>query len=492
MTGSVVDAARQPAAGAAVSFHFHASAGVPWLRSTTDDVAVVRGVTDSAGRFTLEVPAGVAGTCLAEGAAAGALATACVSGRVVQLQLAPVRTRTFSVRSDGRLPPLALRFEGATPLAAIALAAANDTVVVPQWSGLGGVLLCPPGFARRDSGTPWVGVAGCARDRLFLAPAPSRGDAVRWCAPLDAGVARVGEAAGWWGNEKLTWIGQLADGTPFAARGEMVVRGPRADAHAIELDGCDTAVVAARVVLALTPDEDVSFTIAEPLARAGERWCLPAWVTAPAAALLLGRDRSGWRVLARSGENAPAFMLRGSVRGEAGAAAAGAVLRVRPVHCRPGASYHAFFGLEVVSDAGGAFTLPVRLCDGAHEWIAAARDGRVAWGQITIAGADHELSVTLPSGGEISGLVLDGDGEPIAGLAVDLRAGRTEVPSSFGWPEHRTFTSHDGEFVLRGLEAEQAYELTCSSVAWGDATVDGVRAGDTGVSLQLRPPAAPR
>ena len=149
-------------------------------------------------------------------------------------------------------------------------------------------------------------------------------------------------------------------------------------------------------------------------------------------------------------------------------------------------------GLECSGRARGDFALPVRLCDGEYDWVAMAPDGRVAHGSVQIGGADRELAIELRDGGEVCGLVIDADGEPIAGLAVDLRAGKSEVESSFGWPEHRAFTGLDGEFRLRGLDPEQLYELTCGSAAWGEVMVDGVRANGMSLSLQLRPPASPR
>ena len=121
-----------------------------------------------------------------------------------------------------------------------------------------------------------------------------------------------------------------------------------------------------------------------------------------------------------------------------------------------------------------------------------AADGRTAFGVVKVAGGDVEVAAALPEGGLVRGLVVDADGEPIAGLAVELHAGLGEVPASFGWPEHRTHTDTDGEFCLRGLRQDQAYELVASSPAWGEVVADGVRAGDTKLGLQLRPPAAPR
>lgn len=492
LAGTVVDEACQPVPGVDVEYHFLASGHVPWLRSAADQVSVVRGKSDRDGRFALDVPAGVAGTCVATRPQQCAVRVSCVGGDAVLLRLARAAVRTFTVRGlvdDGALQVV---FEGPSPLAPMRVVPVQGRLAVPRWAGLGALVLLPDARVSQRSRVPWFGASGADRDRIATLEATPRRIEFAWAAPVDVPRALRFAGFGLPGADACVWRGQRSDGVPFALRGEDCGQAESGAGRRVRGDLLDEVVLVASVQVPLVGDE-LAFTAYEVLARDGDEWIVPGWAPHPAA-LLVGRDAAGWRVLApdNHASSGPARALRAVVCGDDGAPVHGAAVRLRPRHSRPKEAWHGFAGLEIVAGADGVARLPVRLPDGEYEWIAMAPDGRVALGATTVAGEDVDLRVEVATGGNARGLIVDADGEPIAGLMVELRAGRSDVPLSFGWAEHRTFTASDGEFCVRGLALDQTYELVCGSAAWGEIIVDGVRAGESKLYLQLRPPATPR
>lgn len=493
LRGLVEDADGAPAPGCAVAFHCLASQGVAWLRSAGERILTVHGASDAHGRFVLRVPAGVTGSCTAARGAECALISVHGASAPVRLRLGRPRTRRFTVTGLPEAAALDVLFEGPSPAPAVRAAVSGGHVEVPRVDGLGSVVLLPEGSVTRNGRLPWFGASGADRDRIAVLRATTWPLAFAWAAP--AGEARLVrfDGAALTGPSEEVWCGQSADGSPFALRGAEVARAAGTFASSVQATGLHEAVGAAHARLCLGDDE-VVFVATGRLAPAGTNvWRLPAWMDG-AGALLLGRDDAGWRVLAHPGGDAPAsaHTLRARVRDETGRPLAATTVRVRPLRCRPREPWQAMPGLEVVVGSDGRAALPVRLPDGTYEWIAMAPDGRSAFGEVAVASGTTELEVELSGAASVQGFVIDADGEPIAGLAVTLQSGGSQQPASFGWPEHRTFTGPGGEFVLRGLAPERLYELSCGSPAWGEGLVDGVRAGATGLALQLRPPAAPR
>ncbi|MEZ5963630.1 MAG: carboxypeptidase-like regulatory domain-containing protein [Planctomycetota bacterium] len=486
LCGQVVVADGAPAGAVEVAFHYRSSAGVPWLRSAVEQVEVVKGRSDNDGNFVLCVPAQVAGTCVAwrdqlRGAALGV-----VGGDRVRVCLARAAARTFELDGAGDAT-LDVVFEAVTPLAPARVSAGGGRLSVPSWPGIGAVVLLPQGRLTRGGRMPWFGASGADRRRVRTHEAGCAALDLAWAAPLELPVAV------WRGTTRLPvagdllWRGQLRGGQPFVARGTEVMRAPCATPRRLGASGRD-AVVAVGNVEVDVGDDSLVFTVAEALGRDGEAFVVPGWL--PADALLLARNADGWCVL---GEGAgDGGHLTVTVRGDDREPVAGAVVRVRPHSSRPREPWHGFPGLELVTDRSGDGTLPVRLAGGEYEWIVMAPDGRSAHGRTSVVGGDVTLPVELTAGGAVRGLVVDADGEPIAGLMVELHGGDGDEALSFGWPEHRTHTGADGEFCLRGLRVDHPYELVCGSAAWGEVTADGVRAGQDRLALQLRPPAAPR
>jgi len=488
VSGVVVDRDRRPVAGARVAFHYATTLGVPWLRSSAETIAVTATVAERDGRFALLVPVGIAGTCIAEGEQGVAVAARAVAGDALRMQLAPARARRFKLLGEVPPGPWQLVFEGPSPLAPRAARSVDGTLHADLVPGFGAVLALPDGFARMPGGAPWFGVSGADVDWLRLAACAPSGPAVAWAAVREAPCVRVADGRRG-GASGVVWFGQLVGGEPFAARDAEPCLAPAGERRSLSARA-DEVVLVASVCAALDDGEEVAFVAADRLAGEADRWHVPGWAGADAPALVLARTGDEWRLL--DGGGAPLGLLRGRLTDEDGAPAARAAVRVRPLRCRPADAWKAFPGLEVVADERGGFALPVRLPAGEYEWAAAAPDGRTAGGTLRLDAAGGEAALVLPRGARLTGFVLDADGEPAPGVALELRAGRDDRALSFGWAEHRTFTDARGEFAFGGLAQDALYELVCASAAWGDLVVSGLRPGEEPLCVQLRAPASPR
>lgn len=474
--GEVCDGNGAPVPDAEVSFHSAATLGMPWLRSAADQVAVVRGRSDRAGRFAVSVPRAVSGTCLARHGDRVAVATRCDPGAPLRLRLMPLPQRRLTFA--GAIPErVEIGFEGPSPLAGEVLSGTAGVFVVPCLPGFGGTLLLPPGLATR-AGQSLVPGSGADRDRFVLVAAPVLEQRRRW-ARVQAEPSLSWPAGERW-PQAAAAFGQDDAGRPFAVGdGRLELAGLRAGASGrVPGHGASRALLVAECRdLGPTP-----FVAALELPQDRAAFVLPAWLRDDVAHFVVLETVAGPSLLDARNELAPVFELR--VESDTSA-----LVRLRPARCRPAAGC-AFAGLEVAVP-GRATALPVRLPADRYEWVAMASDGRRAQGELAFDGRAG-LRVAFDAGEELRGLVIDADGEPAAGVRVTLLSGRGDQAFSFGWSEHEVFTGVDGEFALRGLVAARDYELLASGAAWGEVFANGVRSEASPVLLQLRVPAAPR
>jgi len=93
--------------------------------------------------------------------------------------------------------------------------------------------------------------------------------------------------------------------------------------------------------------------------------------------------------------------------------------------------------------------------------------------------SEAEARLVVPSGSAISGVVVGADGRPVPNAGVSLRM-------ADGFHRHAV-TDIEGRFQLTGIEAGGTFAIEAGSHAHGRAEASGIRAGDTGVRLELRP-----
>lgn len=483
------------AAGVAVSFHAVRVCGIAGLRAGGERIDVWRTTTDADGRFALDVPASLALTCLAEtGSEVGVVAPVVAGPGLVRVELVPVERRLLEiVVTDG---PGAMsgevtfdvNFEGPGPLAPRRLTHEHGRVALPDIPGHGAVLLPPVGFVSSRTGDVWMPGSGYDRDRIRLSPAPRRELAVRWAAPVGVSGARRGPMVELWGAATTAWHGQLADGTPFLAAEDTVVRLPGVEAVRVVPTGEPSAraILIAHVSLVVGSGE-LSFAVADELVCAGGSARLPSWLPEGVPHLVVIDGCSGPRLLGVGGE--AAWRVIGRVRDGEGVGVAGVTARVRRVAA---AGELPQPSIEATSGPGGGFVLPVRLPPGAYEVLAAATDGRQAHRTFTVGVDDARVDLVLDVGARLHGLLVDADGEPAAGVRVDLLLGADDIAASFGWPERFAFTNRRGEFAFAGLIEGAAYEVSCDSAAYGGVVANGATPGGDAVLLQLRAGPAPR
>lgn len=483
------------AAGVEVSFHGVRVCGIAGLRAGAERIDVWRTTTDGEGRFALEVPASLALTCLAETESEVGVVAPLVAGPgLVRVGLAPVQRRLLEiVGADG---PGAIsgevtfdvNFEGPAPLAPRRLTHVHGRVALPDIPGHGAVLLAPVGFVSSRTGQMWMPASGYDRDRIRLSPTPRREFAVRWAAPVGVSGARRGPMAELWGASTTAWHGQLADGTPFVAAEDSVVRLPGVEAARVVATGEPSAraILIAQVSVVVGSGE-LSFTVADELVCTHGSARLPPWLPDGAPHLVVVDGRSGPRLLGVGGEVAQRVL--GRVRDGEGLGVAGVTARVRRVAA---AGELPQPSIEATSGPGGGFALPVRLPPGAYEVLAAAMDGRQAHRTFAVGVDDTRVDLVLDGGARLHGLLVDADGEPAAGVRVELLLGVDDIAASFGWPERFAFTDRRGEFAFAGLIEGAAYEISCDSAAYGGVVANGATPGGEAVLLQLRAGPAPR
>ncbi len=494
LRGEVTRADGTRAAGVAVTFHAARVLGIAGLRAGAESVDVWQTSTDADGRFRLEVPPSLAGTCLVQaGPEVGAASPVVAGPALVRITLAPGARREFEVRG-GPAGGFEVAYEGPGALAPLRLAATGTRLSVPAVPGHGAVLLTPSGFVSARSGESYLPGSGYDRERIHLLAVPTSPRSVRWAAPLHAPVARRGALTGLWGRETTAWHGQGDDGTPFVAAGdETGFPAAAEEARRVEVgEGAGRAVLIAHATVELAGDA-VTFAVAEMLAVEGSEAVLPRWVSADTPHLVIVDDARGPRLLGAglsgAGGSLDAHRVVGRVRAGDGALAAGVTVRVRP---QTEAGTPPAPAIEATTGDDGGFVLPVRLPRGAYELFAVAPDSRQAHAMFAVEGDDARIDVQLEDGARLHGLLVDADGEPAAGVRVELLLGADDVAASFGWPERFVFTDRRGEFEFRGLREGAAYEIACDSAAYGGVAANGATPGEGAVLLQLRAGAAPR
>ena len=92
---------------------------------------------------------------------------------------------------------------------------------------------------------------------------------------------------------------------------------------------------------------------------------------------------------------------------------------------------------------------------------------------------DAPARLVVPAGDSISGVVVADGGRPVPEASVSLR-------TADGRRTH-AITDIDGRFQVTGIEGVGPFEIVAGKHAHGRATIRGVRTGDTGVRLELRP-----
>jgi protocatechuate 3,4-dioxygenase beta subunit len=197
-------------------------------------------------------------------------------------------------------------------------------------------------------------------------------------------------------------------------------------------------------------------------------------VTAPVA----GAARPGVRIVLVRGNGAYGLVFGADGRPLAGASvrlsAGNPAWRAAPGMVRPGDGPDE---PRATTDGEGRFRL-ANLLPGRYDLHVAAEGHaplRVPGVEVPEAPADGDLgSVYLEAGADVTGRVVDADGEPVAGVEVhvyarDLMTGMT-MPSA----ADRVTTGADGRFVLRDLTPDAVVDLMFQATGFAQESVMGV------------------
>lgn len=188
--------------------------------------------------------------------------------------------------------------------------------------------------------------------------------------------------------------------------------------------------------------------------------------------VIAGKDVSGLEVVVRKGAT-----VEGRVTTTEGRPAAGARLRVMPT-ADPGGPLLASLGLpEAVAVGDGAYQLE-GVEEGTRSIVAEERDHPKVVQTLTIQPGSNHLDFQLADGREVSGRVIDPQGQPIPGAEVSLSS------HSGGW--HAT-TGPDGGFRMTAVP-EGDYRLLAEKEGWAPSrSTEEVRVAEGAVAgLVLR------
>ncbi|HEX6903732.1 MAG TPA: carboxypeptidase-like regulatory domain-containing protein [Thermoanaerobaculia bacterium] len=164
-----------------------------------------------------------------------------------------------------------------------------------------------------------------------------------------------------------------------------------------------------------------------------------------------GKDLEGVEVVLRK-----AAILTGRVSGPDGAPVVGAEIR-RHVPEQPG--MFTYYGPWTSTDGDGRYRI-----DGLAAGPLSAEASHETFGrairELDLQPGENVLDFELDGRGEVSGLVLDGLGSPVAGARVRLLA------TPFSGPSSQILSQPDGRFTVRGLAAG-TYDVSASKEGLG-------------------------
>lgn len=118
---------------------------------------------------------------------------------------------------------------------------------------------------------------------------------------------------------------------------------------------------------------------------------------------------------------------------------------------------------------------------------------RGVFADVLDGGAPVEMRIELDRGLSVSGIVIDGDGAPVRGAALELVAARSEEGAGTRWCalEH-TRSEHDGAFSFGRVESADVLRIEGKASGVIIAPWDDAVAGRTHVEVTLRAERAPR
>lgn len=187
--------------------------------------------------------------------------------------------------------------------------------------------------------------------------------------------------------------------------------------------------------------------------------------------VVAGKDVSGLEVVVRKGAT-----VEGRVTTTEGRPVAGAHLRVMPTG-NAGNPLLAALGLpEAVADGDGTYKLE-GVPEGARSIVAEERDHPKVVQTLAVQPGSNHLDFQLADGREVSGQVVDPQGQPIPGAEVSLSS------QSGAW---RETTGPDGGFRMTAIP-DGSYRLLAEKEGWATARSPEVRvAGGSVEGLVLR------